>query len=45
MSKYKTKSMPIIHIIEEVINILRYNIKQIRQIKDSLSSFENKVKH
>lgn len=43
MSKYKTKVTPISY-ITEAINTSKCNVRQARQIKDSPSSFEDKIK-
>lgn len=42
-SKYKIQVIPIIYIIK-IINIFKANIRQARQIENSRSSSENKVK-
>lgn len=43
LSKYQTKAMLINYITKLVINTLKRNVKQVRQIEDSLFSFENKI--
>lgn len=37
--------MLIIYVIEVIVNTFRQNIRQVKQIKNSHSSFKNKVKH
>lgn len=43
MSKNKTNVTPIIYIIE-VINTPKRNIRQVQQIENSLSTFEDKIR-
>lgn len=44
-SKYKSKAMSIIYIMEAVVNTSQQNIRQAKQIEDSLSSSKNKVRY
>lgn len=45
ISKYKSKTTLIIHIIEVSIKTFQYNIRQTKQIEDNLSSFKRKIRH
>ena len=43
--KPKNKAMPIVYIIEAAVNTPRQNVRQAKQIENSLFIFEDKVRH